>query len=65
MDNRSFNINFEINALIYNKEKALELKALFLEDLKDCEPLDVARWENRSTWCKFQESVSRLWAPLL
>jgi len=65
LDNRSFNINFEINALMYNKEKALELKALFMDDLDDCELLDKDRWEERSTWCKLQESVARLWAPLL
>ncbi len=65
LDNRSFNINFEINALIYNAEKAKELKSHFEEDLKDCEILEKDRWLERSTWCKLQESVSRLWAPLL
>jgi len=65
LDNRSFNINFEINALIYNEEKTKELKAHFEEDLKDCEELDLERWKERSKWCKLQESVARLGAPLL
>lgn len=65
MDNRSFNINFEINALIYHKEKSIELKNIFLDDLEDCEPLDYERWKERSRFCKLQESVCRLWAPLL
>ena len=65
LDNRSFNINFEINALIYDSDKAKELKSHFIEDLKDCEILDKERWLERSKWCKLQESVSRLWAPLL
>ena len=65
MDNRSFNINFEINAVIYNKEKSLELKSHFLEDLKDSEEMDYERWITRSKTQKFQESYCRLWAPLL
>ncbi|MEZ4802476.1 MAG: cardiolipin synthase [Gelidibacter sp.] len=65
MDNRSFNINFEINAVIYNEEKSLELKSYFLDDLKDSEEMDHERWINRSKGQKLQESYCRLWAPLL
>ncbi|MEZ4793005.1 MAG: cardiolipin synthase [Gelidibacter sp.] len=65
MDNRSFNINFEINAIVYNEEKSLELKSHFLEDLKDSEEIDYERWMNRSKLQKLQESYCRLWAPLL
>nr|WP_321223112.1 cardiolipin synthase [uncultured Psychroserpens sp.] len=65
MDNRSFNINFEINALIYHKEKSIELKNIFLDDLENCEQIEYERWIERSKFCKLQESFSRLWAPLL
>lgn len=65
MDYRSFNINFEINAMIYDKEKSLELKADFLEDLKDSEAIDKQRWLNRPKIEKLKESYCRLWAPLL
>ncbi|TXE20013.1 cardiolipin synthase [Psychroserpens burtonensis] len=65
MDNRSFNINFEINALIYHNEKCKKLKSIFLEDLEDCETLKYEYWKERSKYCKLQESLSRLWAPLL
>ncbi|MGV8814307.1 MAG: cardiolipin synthase [Gelidibacter sp.] len=65
MDYRSFNINFEINAIIYNKEKSLELKSHFFEDLNDSEAIDKERWLNRSKIEKFKESYCRLWAPLL
>ena len=65
MDYRSFNINFEINAIIYNKEKCLELKSHFFEDLKESEPIDQERWLNRPKMDKFKESYCRLWAPLL
>jgi len=65
MDYRSFNINFEINAIIYNTAKSLELKAHFFEDLEDSEIIDQQRWLNRPTIEKLKESYCRLWAPLL
>lgn len=65
MDYRSFNINFEINAMIYDEEKTKELKSHFFEDLKDSEEIELERWRNRSKGQKFQESYCRLWAPLL
>ncbi|MBR9915922.1 MAG: cardiolipin synthase [Algicola sp.] len=65
LDNRSFNINFEINALIYDESESLLLKEQFLKDLDDCEIIDFQRWTERSKFSKLKESFSRLWAPLL
>lgn len=65
MDNRSFNINFEINAMLYDATKSKELKAHFLEDLSESEIIEPERWVNRPKSQKLMESYSRLWAPLL
>lgn len=65
LDYRSFSINFEINALFYSKSTARELKKVFLEDLKDCEKVALARWQERSTVRRLKESFARLWGPLL
>lgn len=65
LDYRSFAINFEINALLYSRKKASELKDIFREDLKDCEEVEKDRWLNRGIRRKLQESFNRLWAPLL
>ncbi|MFC5195683.1 cardiolipin synthase [Bizionia hallyeonensis] len=65
LDYRSFNINFEINALIYNEETSVELKTIFLEDLEDSEELILEKWQQRSKFCKLKESYCRLWSPLL
>ncbi|WP_455169104.1 cardiolipin synthase [Aegicerativicinus sediminis] len=65
MDNRSFNINFEINALIYNRDFTLKLKQQFFDDVEECELLDKEEWFNRPKIDKLKESYSRLWAPLL
>ncbi|MGY0392758.1 cardiolipin synthase [Bizionia sp. KMM 8389] len=65
LDYRSFNINFEINALIYNKETSVELKELFLDDITTSEILSLENWQQRSKFCKLKESYCRLWSPLL
>ncbi len=65
MDYRSFNINFEVNALVYEKDFCEELKNLFNDDLKDSEKLDYQSWKNRSKTTKFIEAIARLAAPLL
>lgn len=65
MDYRSFNINFEVNALIYNETVSKDLKTIFLKDIKDSEQVQLEAWRNRSQFNKLQESFCRLWAPLL
>nr|WP_321247372.1 cardiolipin synthase [uncultured Psychroserpens sp.] len=65
LDNRSFNINFEINALIYDSEESQILKSQFIKDITDCELIDFESWKNRPRIHKLKESYSRLWAPLL
>lgn len=65
MDYRSFNINFEVNALIYNRDFSNQLIDLFNEDLQDCDKLEFEQWKNRSKRTKLVEAVARLMAPLL
>lgn len=65
LDYRSFSINFEINALLYNRGKASEMKQIFLKDMEECDEVCLDRWKERSLARKLQESFSRLWAPLL
>lgn len=65
MDYRSFDINFEINALIYDADIACELNNYFYQDINDCELINPDLWAKRSTLERFKESFCRLWAPLL
>lgn len=65
MDYRSFNINFEINALIYNNEFSTLLENQFMKDLKDAERVDFERWKSRPFHQRVKESYCRLWSPLL
>ncbi len=65
LDYRSFSINFEINALLYDKEMAGRMEEVFKNDLAESEEVELERWKERGLKRKLQESFSRLWAPLL
>ncbi|MBC8768508.1 cardiolipin synthase [Arenibacter sp. BSSL-BM3] len=65
LDYRSFSLNFEINALIYNKTVNEQMRKQFELDIADCEEVTLDRWINRGIGRKLKESFSRLWAPLL
>ena len=64
-DIRSFELNFECNAFIYDREFAVELRKTFEEDIKDSTRLTVEMYESRSNWIKIKESVSRLLTDIL
>lgn len=65
MDNRSFHLNFEINAMIYHSDTAKQMHKLFMEDLEDSSEIELQRWEDRGLKQRLLESICRLWAPLL
>jgi len=65
MDVRSFKLNFEINAFIYDKEKARWHDNLFEEDLKFSSEITREEFKNRGWTMKLRESVSRLLSPIL
>lgn len=65
MDIRSFNINYEMNAVIYDAEKAKELEAAFQKDLEGCVPFDAKAYRAQSRFVRFRDSLARLLSPLL
>lgn len=65
IDNRSFLLNFEVNAFIYDSEEAIRQRKFFERDIENCKPLTVERYEQRSLWIKFKEGLANLVAPLL
>ncbi|WP_224490998.1 cardiolipin synthase [Robertkochia flava] len=65
IDYRSFNINFEINALIYDEKIAAKMENSFFNDLQESKRLDPETWYDRPLKQKIKESFCRLWAPLL
>jgi cardiolipin synthase len=65
LDTRSFTINWEINAVIYDKKVNQRLRKDFEEDLKYCRRLNLAAWEKRPVYQKVLESASRVVSPIL
>ncbi|MCD6331662.1 MAG: cardiolipin synthase [Bacteroidales bacterium] len=65
MDIRSFNQDFEVNALIYGESVAVKLKKNFLEDISFSRELNISEWESRPVHEKVQESLARIFSPLL
>ncbi|MEO7922563.1 MAG: cardiolipin synthase [Chitinophagaceae bacterium] len=65
MDNRSFDLNFEVNAIVYNEETAAELADIFYKDLEEAEKIDIKKWKARSWNKRLGERTARLISPLL
>lgn len=65
MDHRSFDLNFEVNAIVYDKDFANELRTTFKNDLKDSIKIDQVEWENRPVYRKLLNKIARLVSPML
>ena len=64
-DIRSFAINFEVNAVIFDREKAKEMEDLFINDLKYCTPIIKSDYAARRFSIRFKEQFFRLFSPIL
>jgi cardiolipin synthase len=65
IDIRSFSINYELNAVIYDREVTVELEEDFKRDLEGCEEFTVQRYLKARWWVRLRNSVARLFSPLL
>jgi cardiolipin synthase len=64
MDGRSFNKNFEVNALIYDHKQANEMRESFLQDIADSEEIRLQEFLIRPRKQKIKESLCRVLGPL-
>ncbi|TMI66440.1 MAG: cardiolipin synthase [Bacteroidetes bacterium] len=65
MDVRSFDLNFEVNAIVYDEELASSLASVFNSDINDAILVDRDAWLNRPISRKLLEKTARLVSPLL
>lgn len=65
IDQRSFKLNFEVNAFIYDSQIAGQLIADFENDVKHSTQITPEMYENRPISVRFKESISRLLSPIL
>lgn len=64
-DVRSFKLNFEANAFLYDSEIAEELEAIYLKDIEKSYLLTSEILDKQSFWLKFKQELSRLFSPIL
>ncbi|MBO0813517.1 MAG: cardiolipin synthase, partial [Microlunatus sp.] len=64
-DYRSFRLNFEVNAFIYDIELGKRMAAIYDRDLLQCRPFVHDQIYRRPFVGHVKEAVSRLVAPLL
>jgi cardiolipin synthase A/B len=64
VDMRSFELNFEVAALIYNEDFASELLKVFNDDAANSTLVEPDKWANRKRTVRVKESLSRIFGPL-
>lgn len=65
IDVRSFKLNFEVNAFIYDRETSRQLAELFEQDMILSTELTLELYEERTRFIKMKESFARLLSPIL
>jgi cardiolipin synthase len=65
MDHRSFELNFEVNAVIYDEAFGKKMRRVFSEDIKHAKKLNAKQWYKRSLLTQFPEKLARLLSPSL
>lgn len=64
-DNRSFRLDFEVNAMVYDIPLAQEVRAAFFKDSRQSAILTPEKYQKRGLVIKFKEGLARLISPLL
>ena len=65
LDIRSFKLNFEVNAFIFDDRIAKNGELQFMKDIKESEEVTKEIYDNRSISIRIKESLIRLLSPIL
>lgn len=65
MDIRSFKLNFEVNAFIYDGRIAKNMENQFYEDIEYSNEITIENHNNRGKLLRIKESLIRLLSPIL
>lgn len=65
MDQRSFKINYEVSAFIYNQPFTKKLNAQFIRDLENCIMVDETYEQSKHWFVRMEESVYRVISMIL
>jgi cardiolipin synthase len=64
MDYRSFDLNFEVNAMLYSKTIVKQLQEAFDIDLEQSDEINSSDWINRPKYIHLYEKLMGLFAPI-
>ena len=59
-DDRSFDLNDEVNIAVMDPAIAAQLRAAFYDDLKHAKQANLEQWRNRGWWHKFVDGLAYL-----
>ncbi len=65
LDHRSFDLNFEVNVILFDEDIADKMRKVFYDDCKDSVKLELSHWNKRTKWHRLKNSFIRLFSPLL
>lgn len=65
MDYRSFDLNFEVNVIVYDTETTEKMRAVFFDDIKNAEKINAEKWGRRKFHVELFEKVAALFSPFL
>ncbi|MTV81400.1 cardiolipin synthase [Secundilactobacillus folii] len=65
LDYRSFKLNFEVNAFIYDEKITTQLAKLFEEDQRLSRLITAKMFDEQSLYLRFKQSFCRLLSPIL
>lgn len=64
-DNRSFRLNFEVTALIVDKDFATKMQTMFEDDFAHSIEIDPNEFDKQPFWWRLGVNISRLGSPVL
>lgn len=64
-DYRSYLLNFEANAIFYDRDITINLKHIFEKDMEHCTELTTEQTKDWSRWLRFKQAFSRMLSPIL
>lgn len=65
LDSRSLRCDYEVNAVIFNKETTMELIEMFEQDKRNSELIKKGYWRSKSIWKQFVGWFGNLLTPVL
>lgn len=65
MDIRSFELNFEVNVILYDQAISKKLRSIFFDDIKDAKQINEKQWNKRSMIRQLPEKLARLFSPVM